>query len=1515
MAPVRPAWEGAKRSFGFMVPKSQRQAKGETGRLARQLSPSELSTAVRVASQGPRKHDLRMWREYAEATLFHAGALLPKHMAFIANGFARAEVPDRKVFSRLSDQAFNHVEDFEPRAYARLRFRDLALFQAFSGAIQRSPPTGFGEQQLALLCNAYARLEIADGDLFKKMSSWTVQKVTELTPQGAATVANAYAKVLLADKALFAALTEAISRNLADFSAQHLANLLNAYARLELRDTVAVGKLAQQIPNRARDFVPLELSQALHAIVKMGMASEQRRAMVCLAEAVQERAPEFHSRQLALTIHSFSMLNTSHGRLLQDLAPQVLATMGMADDQSTALLFCAYARAGQVQAEVLRGLMEKLLASAAGAGEQMQVQLFYACGRLGLHKEPLTIHLADLLRKSVPELSSQHVANCLLTLARVSLCSEEFAALLAALQARLLRRDLGFEPQQLANSMHALAGIHGEGAPPQGVPASLPGSVVQRLLENVKSGAGEWERNPQLLASVAISCARLRFSSVELFAWVSQTVRRATPCNLSKRNLSDLLSAYSVTGLFDLDLFSWVLSQLDAGGLQSVPMDCLMNTLRALDYASFSTEGQLEDTHWPEPDPSEPGESAQSLLFMQCPREFQTQATSFYERVGLAVLTHSRSLAPRMIQEVALPFARAGLLDSAVPCDLLSGPARDFLAAGASTPPQEPLLSPPGPDEAETRSGTEAPECLVDYLLEELNWQSGGSSSSTDGVRPARLLARYAALLPEEGSSKSKPSVPAAVLDPILRKLGNVLRDSADKLSFHELAGALATLADAGIRPNNVLEALGSAAEAFDRFQPSEAVAVAALLHGLQSSGRSLQPFRQRLGAFLDAWAQELSFPLGDRPLQVVARLLAAADHQLVKHQGDCLVQLLHSTLTEANASLHFEDLADLLRALCLLQEPASEMEELLKALQETSAVLQIRLCAAAASAKPERVLALLQALPVSPDSWSPQLLTALAERLLDDSQVLGGSGLAAALQAFARLRALDAGQAREEASQRLARAVASLMRSILVLDRRLSISEAARGAHFCAQVLDSRALTEAERAEAQAGLARLLERLCWERQRWSMEDRKLITEVATLLRSEYPELLSGRWVRLGAALGEAYRFLRNLVAAMVMAAWRLAWLPVAFCMRSRTETGQNVCMLTACLTADSATSVVIMALQDWQGMIPLRTEDLPGGDFKLRHQIALTTDAGEGHFCYSHLAGGFWAGAVMGAAVGGKVGAVGFWGGPLIGGVTSAFGAMAGAFAGGMVAKVVSGKAGANCGGVNLAVYSKRKVAVDIDVNDTDAVRAIRSSTTATTVKGTVAATFGISGRSLVMASTHGTEGVRGKKKAEPCQAAVAHPAERQRVLDFETALRSVNELRKNVSKAAVLWGGDFNPRTVQPLGSQAGCPVWPNSGDPEEDLANLRAGQDILGVGTAGELVTFRQLLHDQSLSEVQGLKCPTYKKISAEDVKPDKRTFGAKSTAAGCTTSHHIRPPGWIESFAAPTLHGFNAEKHSG
>ena len=53
-----------------------------------------------------------------------------------------------------------HERPMSSKAYAKLQFRDLALFKIFASTIRRSPPNGFGEQQLSLLCNAYARLEV-----------------------------------------------------------------------------------------------------------------------------------------------------------------------------------------------------------------------------------------------------------------------------------------------------------------------------------------------------------------------------------------------------------------------------------------------------------------------------------------------------------------------------------------------------------------------------------------------------------------------------------------------------------------------------------------------------------------------------------------------------------------------------------------------------------------------------------------------------------------------------------------------------------------------------------------------------------------------------------------------------------------------------------------------------------------------------------------------------------------------------------------------------------------------------------------------------------------------------------------------------------------------------------------------------------------------------------------------------------------------------------------------------------
>ncbi|CAE8644858.1 unnamed protein product, partial [Polarella glacialis] len=107
-----------------------------------------------------------------------------------------------------------------------------------------------------------------------------------------------------------------------------------------------------------------------------------------------------------------------------------------------------------------------------------------------------------------------------------------------------------------------------------------------------------------------------------------------------------------------------------------------------------------------------------------------------------------------------------------------------------------------------------------------------------------------------------------------------MLRDRASSLSFDDIAAALETLADAGVRPRAVVEALASAAEARGFPNPSGAdggaslTSVAALCYGLQATGHGLRPgFREKLVEFV-ASASSGQWPL--QQLRPLSRLLAA---------------------------------------------------------------------------------------------------------------------------------------------------------------------------------------------------------------------------------------------------------------------------------------------------------------------------------------------------------------------------------------------------------------------------------------------------------------------------------------------------------------------------------------------------------------------------------------------------------------------------------------------------------------
>eukprot|EP00931_Biecheleriopsis_adriatica_P043412 TRINITY_DN24821_c0_g1_i1.p1 TRINITY_DN24821_c0_g1~~TRINITY_DN24821_c0_g1_i1.p1 ORF type:complete len:460 (-),score=103.77 TRINITY_DN24821_c0_g1_i1:69-1448(-) len=351
--------------------------------------------------------------------------------------------------------------------------------------------------------------------------------------------------------------------------------------------------------------------------------------------------------------------------------------------------------------------------------------------------------------------------------------------------------------------------------------------------------------------------------------------------------------------------------------------------------------------------------------------------------------------------------------------------------------------------------------------------------------------------------------------------------------------------------------------------------------------------------------------------------------------------------------------------------------------------------------------------------------------------------------------------------------------------------------------------------------------------------------------------------------------------------------------------------LMQGCIDSDKDTSVILLAMQDYDAQpLPHYVENLEGidpkGRFKLRHTVALPgSEAGQGNLCYSRFAGGVAAGAAAGGLLGFKVGLLAHLGGPVIGFGVKAATTTIGAIAGGVAAKMVSSKLGANCGGVAVAVYSLRKVEVAFKSTEPFAAAGEVTEVTATTKKGFVVMRVGISGRQLVVASTHGTEGLRVKKRGDTCsstgdlspeevqQFQKGLNKEKQRVEDFRTALDVIKTFREHSpARPAILWAGDFNPRSVEvDQGPGRGCPQWPTA-DAAETLVKLDAARDILGTDSkTGDLVTFTELLQGSGLQEAKDLVCPTYKK------QPQSSTFSC--TENGQTFYYKdSHPPSWTD-----------------
>jgi len=210
---------------------------------------------------------------------------LSRHLAIAANAIAKMDMCDRPLLAFIARAALARpVKSFDVQAVAnllnafgKLRGRDMdqkllahmthalrqtppsafdptslassvgalvkvghvdrGLFKHLSGVAISLDPLLFDAQSVSTVMQSWAKAEIRDVKLFKRMSLAVKQMAFMLEPQSIALVVNACAKAEHRDEALLAHLSRVAQRQPPDaFTAQHVDTIVNGYARLQYRD-------------------------------------------------------------------------------------------------------------------------------------------------------------------------------------------------------------------------------------------------------------------------------------------------------------------------------------------------------------------------------------------------------------------------------------------------------------------------------------------------------------------------------------------------------------------------------------------------------------------------------------------------------------------------------------------------------------------------------------------------------------------------------------------------------------------------------------------------------------------------------------------------------------------------------------------------------------------------------------------------------------------------------------------------------------------------------------------------------------------------------------------------------------------------------------------------------------------------------------------------------------------------------------------------------------------------------
>eukprot|EP00929_Paragymnodinium_shiwhaense_P074577 TRINITY_DN38175_c0_g1_i2.p1 TRINITY_DN38175_c0_g1~~TRINITY_DN38175_c0_g1_i2.p1 ORF type:complete len:1144 (+),score=285.75 TRINITY_DN38175_c0_g1_i2:118-3549(+) len=413
-----------------------------------------LKIPIHVAPNSGRKSDLELWKAVAVALPTRYEAMTASDFSVILNAFSKMGFS----FSAIHRNVMHMFETAVPK-----------LVQKILDESNSSPKTAFGPRELALICNAYAKIEAGPfcQPLLQAVAVKLVPQMADCTPQALSLVVNAYAKLSVPDADVFEAVAVEAAKGVVGYVPQDLANLSHAYAKVMVKHEAAFEKIADMSMRLMDKFKPMELGNLAWAVSRLqvkheGLLTVLRDEVIyrgTVGKSLQEvrtNLYRFDLRSIQQCTQALSRLGVTDQRVffvLFDMARQrvrdfakaaeqdqdsndapkkrsaelvragKLAAFGQKaetlDGQGLAILLSAFARSKSDFATIGRWIPKQVLALQGQYNTQQMAMIFNACTKLGVAHYPLYQEMVKQAKPRVSQMSPKSIAVLVRAMAKV----------------------------------------------------------------------------------------------------------------------------------------------------------------------------------------------------------------------------------------------------------------------------------------------------------------------------------------------------------------------------------------------------------------------------------------------------------------------------------------------------------------------------------------------------------------------------------------------------------------------------------------------------------------------------------------------------------------------------------------------------------------------------------------------------------------------------------------------------------------------------------------------------------------------------------------------------------------------------------------------------------------------------------------------------------------------------------------------------------------------------------------